>query len=271
MVKDEYNVIVVEHLTKIFKVYYKRDGFKNAVKDLFNRKYKEKKSIDNVSLSIDRGKIVGILGANGAGKTTLLKMLSGVLYPTSGKVQVLGYVPTDRNFDFLRQISFVMGNKRSINWDIPAIDSLRYQQLIYGLSEKEFTENLTFLSQLLNVESLLEIQVRKLSLGERMKFELINALIYSPKVIFLDEPTIGLDISSQIAIRKFLKEYVEEKNALILLTSHYLDDIEEVCEEVVYLEKGAIRYQGNMDELVDKYPFKEWVMNMMSQVEEVAE
>ena len=258
-------IIQTNNLSKTYRVHEKPEGFKNTVKDLFSRKYIDKIAVDNLSFTVNGGEIVGLLGENGAGKTTTLKMLTGILYPTSGEVTVSCYKPTDRKYAFLKKICFVMGNKSDINWDLPAVDTFRYQQLVYEIPDSEYRSNLTMLSELLGVTDLLNTQIRRLSLGERMKMELINSFLYSPEIVFLDEPTIGLDLGSQIAIREFLKKYRQEKKTTMLITSHYMDDIEETCDRVILLTQGQKAFDGSIDEIKspDK-PFKDIILSMMN-------
>lgn len=265
-VKTLNNVIVASNIGKKYKIHNKREGFKDSLIDLFHREYTYKEAVKDVSFAIEKGSIVGLLGKNGAGKTTTLKMLSGILHPSSGNVEVLGYNPTKREKAFLKRISFVMGNKSEINWDLPSIDTFRYQQLIYEVNEEEYQHNLKSLSQMLGVEHLLGIQLRRLSLGERMKMELINNFLYTPEVIFLDEPTIGLDLDSQCSIRTFIKQYAKEKKATIIITSHYMDDIEETCERVILLNKGRISFDDRIEVLKKNNPeFKVAVQNLMKE------
>ena len=261
--------ITAENLSKIYRVHEKPEGFKNTVKDLFNRKYIDKKAVDNVSFSVNQGEIAGLLGENGAGKTTALKMLAGILYPTTGTVKIADYIPTQRKKAFLKKLCFIMGNKNEINWDLPAIDSFRYQQLVYEVPDAEYRENIKMLSELLEVSHLLNMQIRRLSLGERMKMELINNFLYSPEIVFLDEPTIGLDLSSQIAIRKFLREYRTKRNVTMIITSHYMDDIEETCDRVILLNHGRKAFDGSIEEIKrPDMPFKEIILEMMNRGEE---
>jgi len=258
------DVITAENLSKTYRVHEKPAGFKNTVKDLFARKYIDKKAVDDISFTVGQGEIVGLLGENGAGKTTTLKMLTGILYPTSGRVTVAGYTPTQRKRAFLKSICFVMGNKSDVNWDLPAVDTFRYQQLIYGVPDNEFKENVSMLSELLDATRLLNTQIRRLSLGERMKMELINNFLYSPEIIFMDEPTIGLDLGSQAAIRKFIRSYRREKKSTIIITSHYMDDIEETCDRVILLTRGRKAYDGGIDDLKSPdTPFKDTMLSMM--------
>jgi len=245
--------ISAKKLSKTYKIHEKQEGLKNSIKDFFNRRYTYKNAVNNLDMTIEKGEIVGLLGENGAGKTTTLKMLTGILYPTSGEVSVLNYTPTHRKRDFLKKIAFVMGNKSEINWDLPAVDTFRYQKLVYQVPDELYRKNLDMLSEMLNVKHLLNIQLRRLSLGERMKMELINSFLYSPEVVFLDEPTIGLDLNSQLAIRKFVRDYREERKTTIIITSHYMDDIEETCDRVILLSKGNKIFDGTMNEISGLY------------------
>jgi len=260
------NVIEARNLTKIYRVHEKPEGFRQTLKDLFRREYADKRAVDGLSFAVGQGEIVGLLGENGAGKTTTLKMLTGILYPTAGDVTVAGYTPAQRKKAFLKSICFVMGNKSDINWDLPAADTFRYQQLVYGVPDAEYKNNLKMLSEMLEASHLLKTQIRRLSLGERMKMELINSFLYSPEIIFLDEPTIGLDLGSQIAIRNFLKDYRREKKSTILVTSHYMDDIEETCDRVILLTHGHKAFDGAIGELKrPDTPFKDIILGMMNE------
>ncbi len=261
-------IIRVSNVTKIYKIHEKSDGLKNGVLDFFHRKYKYKEAIRDVSFSIEKGQIVGLLGENGAGKTTMLKMLTGILFPSNGTIRVANYNPTDRKKSYLKTISFIMGNKADINWDLPAIDTFRYQQLVYNVSDSVFIEKVSMLSSLLAVTDLLKVPIRRLSLGERMKMELINNFLYSPEIVFLDEPTLGLDLRSQIAIRNFVKECRKEYNTTVIITSHYMDDIEETCDRVILLCNGEKTFDGDMKDIKNtNQSFKNIVMNMMKGVE----
>jgi ABC-2 type transport system ATP-binding protein len=205
---------------------------------------------------VEEGEFVGFIGPNGAGKTTTIKMMSGVLNPTSGHLKVLDYLPIKRQKEFLKQIAFVMGNKTQLWWDLPAMESFRLLKTIYEIPEKTFNQSFDMLSHLLGISELLDIQVRKLSLGERMKCEIMAALIHMPRILFLDEPTLGLDIAAQKAIRGFFRKYNESTNATVILTSHYLEDIKALCDRIIFINKGRIMYDGPFSELSSKYANK---------------
>jgi len=246
-------IIEVNHLKKYYQVHKKEPGLTGSIRSLFHRKYEDVKAVDNISFEIKEGELVGFIGPNGAGKTTTLKCLSGLLYPTSGKVSVLGFNPWDRKYPFLKQISLVMGQKNQLWWDLPAIESFILNREIYEIPKKQYEETLEELVSLLEVKEVLKIQVRKLSLGQRMKCELIAALLHSPKVLFLDEPTIGLDVVMQKKMRDFIKEYNRRKNSTIILTSHYMGDVKELCKRIIIIDKGKIVFDGDLQEIVDKY------------------
>lgn len=246
-------IITVSHLKKYYQVHKKEPGLLGSLKSLFHRTYYDAKAVDDISFEIAEGELVGFIGPNGAGKTTTLKCLSGLLFPTSGKVEVLGFTPFERKNPFLKQIALVMGQKNQLWWDLPAMESFILNKEIYEVSEKHFRETLEELATLLDVKEILNIQVRKLSLGQRMKCELIAALIHSPKVLFLDEPTIGLDVVMQKKLRDFIKEYNKRYKATILLTSHYMEDVKELCERVIIIDHGKILYDGKLDDIVKKY------------------
>lgn len=224
-----------------------------SVKSLFNRKYYDAKAVDDISFSIDEGELVGFIGPNGAGKTTTLKCLSGLLYPTKGEVSVLGYTPFERKNDYLKQIALVMGQKNQLWWDLPAVDSFLLNKEIYGIKDAEYKKTLDDLAELLEIKDVLNVQVRKLSLGQRMKCELIAALIHSPKILFLDEPTIGLDVVMQKKLRDFVKEYNNRFKATIILTSHYMEDVRQLCERVIIIDRGKILYDGKLKDIVKEY------------------
>ncbi len=246
-------VISVSHLSKHYQVHQKEPGFWGSMKSLFKRKYYAAKAVEDISFEIEEGELVGFIGPNGAGKTTTLKCLSGLLYPTSGEVQVLGFTPFKRKNEFLKQIALVMGQKNQLWWDLPAMESFLLNKEIYEVPTKQFKETLNELSKLLEVEEVLHVQVRKLSLGQRMKCELIAALLHSPKVLFLDEPTIGLDVVMQQKLREFIKEYNEKYHATIILTSHYMKDVEQLCDRVIIIDHGKILYDGRLEDIVKKY------------------
>lgn len=247
------SVIKVSGLTKYFRVFKKEPGFLGSLKSLVSRTHYDSRAVDDISFSIEEGELVGFIGPNGAGKTTTLKCLSGLLYPTSGLISVLGYTPFDRRPEFLEQISLVMGQKNQLWWDLPPIESYLLNKEIYQIPDDIFHPTLDELAALLEVEDILKVQVRKLSLGQRMKCELISALLHRPKVLFLDEPTIGLDVVMQKNVRKFIKEYNRRFKVTIILTSHYMGDVEELCKRVIIIDHGRIMYDGSLDEIVRKY------------------
>ena len=246
-------IIEVKGLRKYFKVHKKEPGLWGSIKSLIHRQYEEVRAVNNISFSIEEGELIGFIGPNGAGKTTTLKSLAGLLYPTSGSVSVLGYNPWNRKNEFLKQISLVMGQKNQLWWDLPAIETFNLNKEIYEIPKKEYEETLIELATLLEVKDILKIQVRKLSLGQRMKCELIAALLHSPKVLFLDESTIGLDVISQKKMREFIKEYNRRKRSTIILTSHYMGDVKELCRRVIIIDKGKLIFDGNLSEITEKY------------------
>jgi len=242
-------IIKVEHLTKSFDYYKKELGLRNSIKNLFFREKLTKTAVNDISFEIEAGEVVGFLGPNGAGKTTTLKMLSGILHPTGGKASVLGFTPWERRKAFKMQFAIVMGQKNQLWWDLPANESLFLNKCIYEIDDRTYESTLAELTELLDVKGLLDVQVRRLSLGERMKMELIAALIHKPKLIFLDEPTIGLDLISQKKFRDFFKYYNQEKKATILLTSHYMEDVEDLCKRVVIINQGRIVFDGDLQKV----------------------
>lgn len=247
------DTIKVENLKKYYQVYQKEAGLLGSLKSLVNRKYKDVKAVDNISFTITKGELVGFIGPNGAGKTTTLKCLSGLLYPNSGQVSVLGSTPFKREHQFLRQISLVMGQKNQLWWDLPPLETFLLNKEIYGISDSQFQKTLDELVRLLDVKEILKVQVRKLSLGQRMKCELIAAILHSPSVLFLDEPTIGLDVVMQKKMRDFIKDYNQKFKATIILTSHYMDDVKELCKRVIMIDHGKLLYDGSLEKLVVKY------------------
>jgi len=217
------------------------------------REYETVRAVDEISFEIGEGEMVGFVGPNGAGKTTTLKVLSGLLYPTAGQVNVLGYRPWERREEFLKSISLVMGQKNQLWWDLPAIETFILNKEIYEIPQKQYEETLDELVELLEVRDILKVQVRKLSLGQRMKCELIAALLHSPKVLLLDEPTIGLDVVSQKKMRDFIREYNRRKKSTIILTSHYMDDVKELCQRVIIIDKGKLIFDGKLSEIIERY------------------
>ncbi|HKP03091.1 MAG TPA: ABC transporter ATP-binding protein [Chthoniobacterales bacterium] len=246
-------VIETRGLTKVYRTYRKESGLRGSIKGLVSRKYDEIRAADDVSFQIEEGELVGFLGPNGAGKTTVLKMLSGLLNPTSGEASVLGFVPWERSNELKRQFSLVMGQKNALWWDLPAQESLELNRAIYGIEPARFKKVVNGLSELLDVQDKMNVMVRELSLGERMKMELISALIHEPRVLFLDEPTIGLDVVSQKRVREFLRLYNSEHRIVTMLTSHYMQDIEELCDRVIVIDHGKIFFDGPLDAIIDRF------------------
>jgi len=253
-------MITINHLTKIYRSHIKSKSF---IKDIFFREYKEQKAVDNISFEIRENELVGFIGPNGAGKTTTLKILAGILYPTSGKIKVMGFTPFEKKPDFLKQISFVMGQRNQLIWDLPALDTFELNKEIYNVKETDFKKTVDELSSLLNCRGLLSKPVKTLSLGERMKMELIAALIHRPKVVFFDEPTIGLDIFSQEVIRDFIKKFQVEYRATIILTSHYLEDVKRLAKRLVIINEGKILYDGTLRSIMEKYSRRKKIRVML--------
>src|SRR3990167_7801823 len=245
--------IKVQNLSKHFKVHQKEEGLKGSFKALFKRQYNTIKAVDDISFEIEQGELIGFIGPNGAGKTTTLKTLSGLLYPTNGTVEVLGFTPNERKHEFLKQISLVMGQKNQLFWDLPAIETFNLNKEIYEVPTDRYKKVRDELIEMLDVGEIIHQQVRKLSLGQRMKCELIASLIHTPKVLFLDEPTIGLDVVVQKRLREFIKDYNKKYNSTIILTSHYMGDVQELCKRVVIIDKGKIGFDGKLDDLVKQY------------------
>ncbi|MFC4766145.1 ABC transporter ATP-binding protein [Effusibacillus consociatus] len=249
--------IRVEQLSKFFRVHEREAGFRGAVQSLFRRQYRLVKAIEDISFHIEPGEIVGFLGPNGAGKTTTMKVLTGLLYPTSGTVEVAGHVPFKHETSFKRKFSLVMGQKSQLIWDLPPMETFLVNQAVYEIPDEEFRQTLDGLIELLELEPVLRKPVRQLSLGERMKCELAASLIHRPQILFLDEPTIGLDVNMQESIRRFIKEYNEKYKATILLTSHYMADVVALCKRVIIINRGQILYDGELDALVERFaPYK---------------
>lgn len=246
-------MIHVQNVSKTYRVHQKDPGLKGSLRSLFFRKWEDKNALVNVSLNVEAGEIVGLVGANGAGKTTLVKILAGIIARSSGEVSVLEHDPWHRRNAFRRNIALIMGQKAQLWWDLPAADCFLLLREIYEIPLADYRQRLDFLAQTLDVTNLLTTQIRRLSLGERMKMELIAALLHQPKVVFLDEPTIGLDISAQRAIRAFILDYRKKHQPAMLVTSHYMDDIESLCRRIVILRKGAVVYDGSLEQIVRDY------------------
>lgn len=246
-------LIEIKNLRKSYRVYQKKEGLAASLRGLFKREYKEVDAVRGIDLEVEKGEFVAFLGPNGAGKTTTLKLLSGVISPSSGEATVMGYVPWKRENAYRRQFALVMGQKNQLWWDLPAQESFRLHQQIYNIDAAEFERTKRHITELLGVERLLKQPVRELSLGERMKMELTAALLHSPNVLFLDEPTIGLDVVAQHAIQEFLKEYQQQRETTILLTSHYMKDVAALCQRVVIVANGLIRYDGSLSGIVDRF------------------
>jgi ABC-2 type transport system ATP-binding protein len=246
-------MISASNLSKSYAYYRKESGLAGSVRNLFHREKLQTEAVKGIDLDIGRGELIGFIGPNGAGKTTTLKMISGILYPTSGSLSVLGYQPSRRKHDFLRRISLVMGQKNQLWWDLPAQDSFDLNRRIYCIPDERYRRQLKTLVERLEVGDQTDIQVRRLSLGERMKMELIAALLHEPEILLLDEPTIGLDVKSQKTIRAFIREYNREKGNTIMLTSHYMRDVQELCSRLIVIDKGSIIYDGGQEQLISRY------------------
>jgi viologen exporter family transport system ATP-binding protein len=247
------SVIDVAGLTKVFNVPEREAGLRASVKSLFRRKTRDVTAVDAISFEIGPGEVVGFLGPNGAGKTTTLKMLSGLLYPSSGEARVLGHVPSKRQSDYLRQMTLVMGNRNQLQWDLPALDSFELNRAIYRLQRDDFLKTRDELIGLLEIDDLVRKPVRNLSLGERMKVEVVGSLLHLPRVLFLDEPTIGLDVTMQKRIRSFIAEYNQRHGATVLLTSHYMADVVALCKRVIVIHHGKILFDGALSTLSDRF------------------
>lgn len=263
------SIIFAQNLSKVYPVAIKEPGIKGTINHFFRRTYREIKAVQDVSFEIEPGEVVGFLGPNGAGKTTTLKMLTGLIHPSSGKVRVAGRVPFERREKFLRQITLVMGQKQQLLWDLPALDSLKINAAVYELSPKESKRRIGELSEMLSLGEKLTQPVRKLSLGERMKAELLAALLHRPQVLFLDEPTLGLDVNAQVGVRDFLREYNQRYQATVLLTSHYMADITALCERVLLIHEGQLMYDGSLDGLLERFaPYREVYVELEQYVPE---
>lgn len=250
-------MIEVKQLTKHYKVHEREPGFMASLRSLVNRRFRTVKAVDDISFSIPEGQVVGFLGPNGAGKTTTMKVLTGLLHPTSGQVNVGGYIPFEQKNEFKRRISLVMGQKSQLIWDIPAAETFLVNKEIYEISDVDYKKSLDNLVDLLDLSAVLTKPVRQLSLGERMKCELAASLLHKPDLVFLDEPTIGLDVNMQEAVRRFIGEYNKAYKATILLTSHYMADVTALCDRVMVINRGRLLYDGGITELIDRHsPYK---------------
>jgi ABC-2 type transport system ATP-binding protein len=247
------SVVQVSELTKVFKVPEREPGLRAAAKALVRRKTRDVHAVEAISFDIEPGEVVGFLGPNGAGKTTTLKVLAGLLYPTSGEARVLGHVPSRREKDYLRRMTMVMGNRNQLQWDIPALDSFELYRAIYRLRREDYLAMRDELVELLDVGDLVRKPVRNLSLGERMKVEIVGSLLHRPQVLFLDEPTIGLDVTMQKRIRTFVAEYNQRHGATVLLTSHYMADVEALCKRVIVIHHGRILFDGALASLANEF------------------
>jgi ABC-2 type transport system ATP-binding protein len=264
-------IIIAENLSKIYPVAVKEPGIKGTLRHFLHRTYRPIKAVESVSFQIEPGEIVGFLGANGAGKTTTLKMLTGLIHPSGGRVEVAGSIPFRREASFLKKITLVMGQKQQLIWDLPALDSLRINAAVYNISEKAFSHRVGELTEMLSLEGKLTQAMRKLSLGERMKAELLAALLHQPKVLFLDEPTLGLDVNAQSAVREFLRDYNQRYQATILLTSHYMADITALCQRVLLIHQGQLIYDGNLEQLLERFsPYREVKLELAAPASKIA-
>ena len=263
-------MIEVEGLRKWYQVHQRPPGVRAALRSLFHRRYDTVKAVDDLSFSIQGGERVGFLGPNGAGKTTTLKVLSGLLHPTEGKVRVAGFAPQERRRGFLEQITLVMGQKQQLLWDLPPAETFQLNRAIYDIPRAQYEETVAELTSLLELQPLLGKPTRQLSLGERMKCELAVALLHRPKVLFLDEPTIGLDVSMQATVRSFVRSYNERFGATVLLTSHYMQDVAALCPRVMVIDKGRLIYDGSLPELVRRMrPDKRMILRLSRAVDAV--
>ena len=252
------SIIQVENLSKIYQVANKEAGIKGTLSHFWKRQYKNIPAVQNVSFSIEPGEIVGFLGANGAGKTTTLKMLTGLIHPSGGHLRVADAIPARREKPFLQQITLILGQKQQLIWDLPAMDSLRINAAVYGIDDGEFDRRVGELTEMLTLTGKLNQAVRKLSLGERMKVEILAALLHRPQVLFLDEPTLGLDVNAQVNVRNFLREYNQRYQATIMLTSHYMADITALCDRVLLIHGGSLVYDGILNDLLERFaPYRE--------------
>lgn len=260
-------IILAENLSKFYPVAVKEPGIVGTISHFFHRTYREIKAVQDISFEIAPGEVVGFLGPNGAGKTTTLKMLTGLIHPSQGQLRVAGFVPFRRQEAFLQKITLVMGQKQQLIWDLPAIDSLKINAAVYNISDRDFQQRVGELTEMLSLSGKLTQAVRKLSLGERMKAELLAALLHRPQVLFLDEPTLGLDVNAQVGVRDFLREYNQRYQATVLLTSHYMADITALCQRVLLIHQGQLIYDGSLDKLLDQFaPHRELYLELAQPV-----
>ena len=266
----EYEIIKIKNVSKTYRRFKKKEGLRGSIAGLWHRAYEEKTAVEKLTLSIGQGEFVGLIGPNGAGKTTLIKMLTGIISPSEGEIRVLGYCPSQRKNEFKKKYAVVMGQKSQLFFELTLNDTLRLFKEIYEIPEQEFQESRAYFTKLFGVQELMDVQVRTLSLGERMKMELIVALLHNPQVLFLDEPTIGLDVVAAKQIRRFLKEINEERGTTILLTSHYMEDIKQLCRRTVVLNHGRKIFDGNTEELFERYQQKKRITVTFAQPTEIA-
>ncbi|OGK39998.1 hypothetical protein A3F34_02375 [Candidatus Roizmanbacteria bacterium RIFCSPHIGHO2_12_FULL_44_10] len=262
-------MISVKNLTKVYRTVKHTKGVAGFFKNIFPREYKTNLAVSDLSFEIPQGELVGFLGPNGAGKTTTMKMLAGILYPTKGEVNVLDFTPFEKKQEFLKQIAFIMGQRNQLLWELPAIDTFKLNKEIYEIPDAEFNATLEELTELLDAKEIIYQPTKTLSLGQRMKMELIASLIHRPKVLFLDEPTIGLDVVAQKTIRDFIKDYQRIFGATILLTSHYMEDVRELCKRVMIIDHGKIIYDGPLDKLIKKYATRKTIEVIVEQMPDV--
>ncbi|CAN1211473.1 ATP-binding cassette domain-containing protein [Tumidithrix helvetica PCC 7403] len=263
-------IITVEGLSKLYPIAVKEAGFAGTLKHFWKRAYRTIAAVRDVSFQIEPGEIVGFLGPNGAGKTTTLKMLTGLIHPSAGRVRVADHIPFRRESKFLQKITLVMGQKQQLLWDLPALDSLKINAAVYGIPDKIFAYRLAELTEMLKLEDKLSQPVRKLSLGERMKAELLAALLHQPQILFMDEPTLGLDINAQVAVRDFLRQYNQQYGATIILTSHYMADITALCRRVLLIYEGGLIYDGSLEGLLEKFaPYREVRVELAQSIPEL--
>ena len=262
-------IITVEGLSKIYNIAVKEAGIAGTLKHFWDRQYRQIAAVKDISLEIASGEMVGFLGPNGAGKTTTLKMLTGLIHPSSGRISVAGHIPFRRDRAFLQKITLVMGQKQQLIWDLPALDSLRMNAAVYDIPDKVFKQRLGELTEMLSLQDKLTQPMRKLSLGERMKAELLAALLHQPQVLFLDEPTLGLDVNAQANVREFLREYNDRYKATILLTSHYMADITALCKRVLLIHQGGLIYDGSLEGLHNDFaPYREVRVELSQPIED---